>query len=64
VFYENKGSGKVWWGGNRGWGHPLGDRGWEGRGMRCGTVRRWTRRVIKNGLQRLNNKKITKIFKK
>jgi hypothetical protein len=30
--------------GSGGWGHPLGD---GGRGMGCGTVRRWTGRGIK-----------------
>jgi hypothetical protein len=27
---EAPGSGEVWWGGSRGWGHPLGDGGGYG----------------------------------
>ena len=37
------------WGVGRGWRHPPGDRG-RGGGIGSGTVRGWTKRVIKSGV--------------
>jgi hypothetical protein len=55
------GSLQVSWG-ECGWDIFVAMVGW-GEGMGCGTVRRWTRRVIKSGVLKKKKKKRKKINK-